>query len=170
MAVKNHMSPMPVWNPPGVPLDDKFQRFPTEEQALKLLGSETGKTAHGLFYAGLLGLGKKNADQNRFFAVDMIEELAPKGVHEGMLVTQIIASHCACMCAMGKMSDAKDLQAREAYSRVAQKTSSRMTVLTDKLRDAQSCRQASMSVSQVTIQDGGDAIVCSLREQLYQNE
>ena len=160
---------MSTSNAKGVPLDGEYLKFPSDEVLLKLFATSSLKAAHGLAYASFLGLGRKG-DHYRHLVIAMTKEMAPRGVYEGMLVTQMITAHIAFANATGKMLDAQDDQSREQYSRIASRASQTTSALNDKLRIYRSGGQANINISQVTVQNGGKAIVGSVSAEVPRND
>ena len=92
----------------------------------------------------------------------MAIDFAPQGAIEGMLLTQANLAHVQCMIAMGCMSDAEDEQSYEANSRIMSRMSKVSIARLDTLQMQRSVSQTSISFSQVTVEQGGEAIVGSV--------
>ena len=153
----------------GVPLNGKYLRFPSKKELSELFGAITVEAAHGLAYATFLGLGK-NGEIYRPLVTQMIKESAPRGAYEGILVSQLVAAHVAYVTVMGKMWVAEDDGSREALSRIALRTSQTFSALFEKLRVHRSRGQTNINISQVTVQNGGKAIVGSVSADVPRNE
>jgi hypothetical protein len=150
----------------GHPVDQLARHLPSNEQLVEMFGVRSEQGATGLTGAAVMGVGK-TGNAFRDFVLSMGRELEPRDAIEAMLVTQIALAHVGYANAMGGFWDAESDQAREAYSRMALRFSNGMISQFDALRRHRAGGSTNITVGQVTVQDGGQAIVGSVQSESH---
>lgn len=146
----------------GVPINSEFLSFPSKEELTEIFGTHTSKAANGLLCQIFSGLGN-DGKFHRPYVIAMVIELAPRDALEAMLVTQYILAYLECMRATGDISDAQDEQSCEAHARIMSRMSQITTNCMDRLQKKRLRSQTNLSIGQVVVQKGGQAIVGSVR-------
>ncbi len=123
-----------------------------------MFGMRTAHAANLMASTAVLGLGERNINFLDLLLA-MGAELEPQDAIEAMLVTQIGLAHVGVMTAMGRMTDATNDQVRESYSRIAARMNQGFLNQLDALRRHRARSSPAVSVGQVTINEGGQAIV-----------
>ena len=157
-AMEHRRAPRPVANTAGMPLDILHESLPTAEELTKLFGTRTETAALGMLGSAVIGLGAEGTKFRDYIFV-MGNELEPQDAIEAMLVTQIGLAHFGHALAMGKMWDAKNIQASEAYARIAGRMTQGFINQIEALRRHRTGGSTNITVGQVTVQEGGQAIV-----------
>ena len=123
-----------------------------------MFGMRTDRAANLVATTAIMGLGESGTGF-RDLLLAMGAELEPQDAIEAMLVTQIGLAHVGSMTAMGRMADATNDQARESYSRIAARMNQAYLNQIDALRRRRARSSLTVSVGQVTVNEGGQAIV-----------
>lgn len=145
-------------NTAGVSLEELAKYFPSPEELRVMFGMRTDRAANLVATTAILGLGESGTGF-RDLLLAMGAELEPQDAIEAMLVTQIGLAHVGSMTAMGWMADARNDQVRESYSRIAARMKQAFISQIDALRRHRARTSAAVSVGQVTVNEGGQAIV-----------
>ena len=159
----------PLLDEQGVPINSEFLTYPSEDEMCQIFGVSTPIAAHGLVSLAFAGLGNKGKYHRPFMLATAIE-FAPQDAIEAMLITQISLAHLQSMSATGRMSDALDEQSCEANSRIMSRMSKVVIAQMDTLQRHRSGSQTNISISQVTVEQGGQAIVGSVHAKAPRNE
>lgn len=123
-----------------------------------MFGMRTAHAANLMASTAVLGLGESSINFLDL-VLAMGAELEPQDAIEAMLVTQISLAHVGLMTAMGRMADARNDQASEGYSRIAARMNQAFINQLDSLRRHRARNSPTVSVGQVTVNEGGQAIV-----------
>ncbi len=145
-------------NTAGVSLDELAKYFPSPEELRVMFGMRTDRAANLVATTAVMGLGESGTGY-RDLLLAMGAELEPQDAIEAMLVIQIGLAHVGSMTAMGRMADAKNDQAREGYSRIAARMNQAFINQIEALRRHRGRTTPAVSVGQVTVNEGGQAIV-----------
>lgn len=147
-----------VANTAGISIDQLAKYFPSPEELRVMLGMRTDRAANLVATTAVMGLGESGTGY-RDLLLAMGAELEPQDAIEAMLVIQIGLAHVGSMTAMGRMADAKNDQAREGYSRIAARMNQAFINQIEALRRHRGRTTPAVSVGQVTVNEGGQAIV-----------
>ena len=135
----------------------------SEDTLRELFGVRTREAGNGLYQTLINALGNKGA-LYRDLASAMPAELEPKDAIEGMLIAQMTATHVAMMTAAGKFMDAEYLQQRNSHERAMNRCAQTFTAQMDALKRYRAKAQRAVRVEQVTVNDGGQAIVGNVEQ------
>ena len=124
----------------------------------RLYGVKTHDAASGLMKSALNALGRTGEHYRPFIAA-MTAELEPSDAIEAMLVTQMAATHVAMTTLAQKMADQTMWTIRESNERSMTRLSRTFLAQVDALKKYRAKGQQIVKVEQVTVQDGGQAIV-----------
>jgi hypothetical protein len=134
----------------SVDADDAFRN---------LFNVETEAAAAGLMTSLLNALGR-SGENYRDMAAAMLVELAPRDAIEGMLVSQMTATHVAMTSISQKVADTSaGYQVREAYERSMTRLSRTYIAQMDALKKHRAKAQQTVRVERVNVESGGQAIV-----------
>lgn len=147
-----------IANTAGLSIGELAKNLPSPEELRVMFGMRTDRAANLVATTALMGLGESGTGF-RDLLLAMGAELEPQDAIEAMLVTQIGLAHVGYMTAMGRMADAKNDQARESYSRIAARMNQAYLNQIDALRRHRARSSLTVSVGQVTVNEGGQAIV-----------
>lgn len=142
----------------GLSIDEIAKYIPSSEELRVMFGMKTARAANLLACTAALGLGESSISYLDFLLA-MGAELEPQDAIEAMLVTQIGLAHVGSMTAMGRMADATNDQVRESYSRIAARMNQALLNQIEALRRHRARGSPTVSVGQVTVNEGGQAIV-----------
>ncbi|RYG68247.1 hypothetical protein EON80_12025 [bacterium] len=142
----------------GLSIDEIAKYIPSPEELRVMFGMKTAHAANLLACTAVLGVGESSINFLDFLLA-MGAELEPQDAIEAMLVTQIGLAHVGLMTAMGRMADAKNDQARESYSRIAARMNQALLNQIEALRRHRARGRPAVRVGQVTVNEGGQAIV-----------
>jgi hypothetical protein len=127
----------------------------------ELYGVKTDAVANGIMTSALYALGE-NAKAYMNLMASMCEELEPQDAIEGMLVTQMTATHVTLTLLSARTIDAKTPQLREGYERSMTRLSRTFIAQMDALKKYRAKAQQTVRVERVTVNEGGQAIVGSV--------
>jgi hypothetical protein len=147
-----------IANTAGLSIGEMAQYIPSPEELRAMFGMRTAHAANLMASTAVLGLGESSINFLDLLLA-MGAELEPQDAIEAMLVTQIGLAHVGLMTAMGRMADAKNDQVRESYSRIAARMNQGFLNQLDALRRHRAHNSPAVSVGQVTVNEGGQAIV-----------
>lgn len=134
----------------SVDADDAFRN---------LFNVETEAAAAGMMTSLLNALGR-SGENYRDMAAAMLVELAPRDAIEGMLVSQMTATHVAMTSISQKVADTSaGYQVREAYERSMTRLSRTYLAQMDALKKYRAKAQQTVRVERVNVESGGQAIV-----------
>lgn len=151
-----------IANTAGVSLGEMAKYIPSPEELRVMFGMRTDRAANLVATTAIMGLGESGTGF-RDLLLAMGAELEPQDAIEAMLVIQIGLAHVGSMTAMGRMADATNDQAREGYSRIAARMNQAFINQIDALRRHRARTTPAVSVGQVTVNEGGQAIVGTVR-------
>lgn len=152
----------PAPNFDGIATSDLIDHTPSEAELKAIYGTKTVGAARGIYISALLGLGEAG-DVFRTLAVSMGAEMNPRDVLEAMLLTQMANTHAALARASRKAADGKTLAEIEGFDRIANRLGRTFTTQMEALRKYQSGSEQRVHVDNVTVNDGGRAIVGNVR-------
>lgn len=92
-------------------------------------------------------------------AVLLVAEIAPRDALEGILASQMAATHIAIMRHAGQLANAKHLETIELHERILTKLSRTFTAQMEALRKHRNGGKQVVTVQHVNVEDGGQAIV-----------
>lgn len=147
-----------IANTAGLSIGEMAQYIPSPEELRVMFGMRTAHAANLMATTAVLGLGESSINFLDLLLA-MGAELEPQDAIEAMLVTQIGLAHVGSMTALGKMADATNDQVRESYSRIAARMNQAFLNQIDALRRHRARSSPAVSVGQVTVNEGGQAIV-----------
>lgn len=134
----------------SVDADDAFRN---------LFNVETEAAAAGMMTSLLNALGR-SGENYRDMAAAMLVELAPRDAIEGMLVSQMTATHVAMTSISQKVADTSaGYQVLEAYERSMTRLSRTYLAQMDALKKYRAKAQQTVRVERVNVESGGQAIV-----------
>lgn len=147
-----------IANTAGLSIGELAKYIPSPEELRVMFGMRTDRAANLVATTALMGLGESGTGF-RDLLLAMGAELEPQDAIEAILVTQSCLAHVGYMTAMGRMADATNDQARESYSRIAARMNQAFLNQIDALRRHRARSSPAVSVGQVTVNEGGQAIV-----------
>jgi len=118
-----------------------------------------------LMYSGLMEGARQHdtedplhgKDTNRLLAA--VNGIGAEDEVEGMLATQMVATHSAAMTALGRLNDCVTLPQQDSYGNLAVKLLRTYTAQMEALNRHRGKGQPSVNVEQVNVNSGGQAIV-----------
>lgn len=135
----------------------------SKPERVEKFGTLTENAAHGLELLAAMGIGRAGGgvldDDLLDFMLSMFREEKPRDAIEAMLLTNVTLAHIGNAVALSQMWEHGDVQRSEAYSRISARMSQGLISQLEALSRYRSKGQASFSVGQVTVEDGGRAIV-----------
>ena len=123
-----------------------------------LLGTKTQDAAKGILLSALNALGK-NGEAYQTLACAIFAELEPRDAVEAMLISQMTATHVLMTTLAGRASDQTNVQTRESQERSMTRLSRTYLAQMDALKKYRTIAQKAVRVEQVTVHEGGQAIV-----------
>lgn len=144
------------WNDGGplrIELSGDFNRI------FKAAGN--GSVANGLIsQAACLGShGRRTDPQATDFVLGFVDAMQPEDAAEGLLCTQMAATHQAMMVLARRFNHVKNIPQQDAAERALNKLGRTFTAQMDTLKRYRSKGQQTVRVERVTVQEGGQAIV-----------
>jgi hypothetical protein len=100
----------------------------------------------------------------RIRAVSSVQSFPLTVPIEGMLIAQMTATHVAMMTATGKFMDADYQSQRNSNKRAMNRCAQTFTAQVDALKRYRAKAQNTVRVEQVTVNDGGQAIVGNVEQ------
>ena len=137
-------------------------RFAHDDQLVQLLGVKTGAAASGIFQSAMNSLGRSGAGYRDMMAA-MAVEMEPRDAVEAMLVSQLAVTHVAMTLVSQKVMDVGSWQVRESFERSMTRLSRTFLAQMDALKKYRAKAQQIVRVERVTVHEGGQAIVGSVR-------
>jgi hypothetical protein len=136
---------------------------PDEEVGISLLMEAIGTTDPD-FALGFLGqladLGDdKNQERQLNFMLSVVKGINPRDQIEAMLAAQMAATHAATMKSFRDLADAQDLQHRDSAERALNKLMRTFATLVEALKRHRAGGEQTVTVQNVNISEGGQAIV-----------
>jgi len=133
-----------------------------DDQLRHLFGVRTDAAALGIVQTTMNGLGTRGAEC-RDFVASMAVEMEPRDAVEAMLVSQLALTHAAMTTASQKAMDSTAWQIRESFERSMTRLSRTFLAQMDALKKYRAKAQQIVRVERVTVHEGGQAIVGSVR-------
>ena len=130
----------------------------SENQLRDLFGVKTLEAGDGLLMSALNMLGE-NGDSYRDLMTSMAVEMEPRDAVEAMLVSQMTGTHVAMSMLSCRTIDATSPKLREGYERSMTRLSRNFIAQMDALKKYRSVPAQHVRVGQVSVHDGGQAIV-----------
>ena len=134
----------------------------SDDQLRHLLGVRTDAAALGIVQTTMNGLGTRGSEY-RDFVASMAVEMEPRDAVEAMLVSQLALTHAAMTTASRKAMDSTSWQIRESFERSMTRLSRTFLAQMDALKKYRAKAQQIVRVERVTVHEGGQAIVGSVR-------
>jgi hypothetical protein len=136
---------------------------PDEQVGISLLMEAIGTTDPD-FALGFLGqLADLGDDQNQErrlnFMLSVVKGINPRDHIEAMVAAQMAATHAATMKSFRDLADAQDLQHRDAAERTVNKLMRTFATLVEALKRYRAGTEQTVTVQQVNVSEGGQAIV-----------
>lgn len=126
-----------------------------------MFGVEKLESANGLMTSLLTSLGNEGKAY-RVFAISLLTELEPRDPMEGMLVSQLCATHVAVAAFSQRMLNATNPNLREGYERSLSRLQRTFVAQLAALKKYRELPQHKVQVGHVTVNEGGQAIVGSV--------
>jgi hypothetical protein len=133
----------------------------TVEGYKAMFGAQRLETTSGLMQALVNALGNNN-EMYHELAVGLMTELAPRDPMEGMLISQLSATHIAISSFSRQMLNATNSELREGYERSLTRLERTFIAQMAALKRYREKPQSRTQIGNVTVNDGGQAIVGSV--------
>ncbi|MFT4999476.1 MAG: hypothetical protein ACI875_000470 [Planctomycetota bacterium] len=131
-------------------------------QLQDLFGVKSQETANDLLNCAFNALGN-SCDSYRGLMLSMAIEIEPRDAIETMLVSQLTATHVKISLFSQRIIDTEYPNLREGYERSLTRLSRTFLAQMDALKKYRSVPPHHVHVGQVSVQDGGQAIVGSVQ-------
>lgn len=126
----------------------------------QIFGGQTEDFGEAMLYHCINVSGRsKKLDQDKAYAVAIVNEIGPQNAIEGMLATQMAAIHIATMRHSRLMAGAESLQQLEVHERVLNKLARTYATQMEALRKHRNGGKQTVTVQHVNVEEGGQAIV-----------
>jgi hypothetical protein len=138
---------------------------PDLAQGERLMSDAFGVSDRDTMYAMLRQLVRVSVSGNKpdaadvSFMVAMVEGIKPRDSIEAMLVTQMVSVHVMAMRCANQLAHAKDIARQDSASRALARLARTFPAQIEALNRHRSNRQPAVTVQNVSVADGGKAIV-----------
>lgn len=112
-------------------------------------------------------IGQKPDEANLAFMISTIKSIAPKDSIEAMLVSQMVSVHVAAMRCACRLACTDDLAQQEGVTRALTRLSRTFAVQVEALNRHRNSDERAITVQNLSVQDGGRAIVGNLTQHAH---
>lgn len=132
-----------------------------ERLLAEALGAADRDALHGLLTQLMKAsmTGRKPCEANLALMISMVKGIAPKDAIESMLAAQMVSIHAAAMRSACRLALADDLAAQESISRALTRLARTFAAQIEALSRHRSNGERAITVQNLSVQDGGRAIV-----------
>jgi hypothetical protein len=154
------MAPRIKFSPQGVSID-----HPDPELGERLMADALGVADPDAMHGILRQLVKASANGEKpdattlAFMISMVEGIKPRDSVEAMLVAQMVSVHVMAMRSAHQLATAGDVARQDSASRALARLSRTFPAQIEALNRYRSTSEPAITVQNVSVQDGGNAIV-----------
>ncbi|WP_314949309.1 hypothetical protein [Bradyrhizobium cosmicum] len=132
-----------------------------ERLLAEALGAADRDALHGMLrqLAKASAIGQKPDEANLAFMISMIGSIAPKDSIEAMLISQMVSIHMATMRSACRLACTDNLPQQESVTRALTRLSRTFAAQVEALNRHRNSDERAITVQNVSVQDGGKAIV-----------
>lgn len=132
-----------------------------ERLLAEALGAADRDALHGMLrqLVKASAVGQKPDEANLAFMISTIRSIAPKDSIEAMLVSQMVSAHMAAMRCACRLACTDDLAQQEGVTRALTRLSRTFAAQVEALNRHRNRDDCAITVQNLSVQDGGRAIV-----------
>ncbi|MCP3391384.1 hypothetical protein NLM27_21595 [Bradyrhizobium sp. CCGB12] len=132
-----------------------------ERLLAEALGAADRDALHGILKQLMKAsvINQKPDEANLAFMISMMKSIAPRDSIEAMLAAQMVSVHVAAMRSAFRLSLTENLQQQEGITRALTRLARTFAAQTEALSRHRNNGERAITVQNVSVQDGGSAIV-----------
>ena len=140
-----------------------------ERLLAEALGAADRDALHGMLrqLVKASAVGQKPDEANLAFMISTIRSIAPKDSIEAMLVSQMVSVHMAAMRGACRLACTDDLPQQEGVTRALTRLARTFAAQVEALNRHRNSDESAITVQNLSVQDGGRAIVGNLTQHAH---